>query len=88
MPTKVTTSHYKHFHLILQHTVIMTITPTKFLLVLTDRFMTEGGPSLILCTLKNSDQMLNNYLLKASNKDSNTIWATCSKSTVMSLEQY
>ena len=53
-----------------------------------DRFMTEGGPSLILHTLKNSDQMFNGFLFKVSNKDTNLIWATCSKLTVMSLEQY
>ena len=53
-----------------------------------DRFMTEGGPSLILHTLKNSDQMHNNCLLKVSNKDTDLIWATCSKLTVLSLEQY
>ena len=53
-----------------------------------DRFMTEGVPSLILCTLKNSDQMPSSYLFKVSNKDTGLIWATCSKLTVMSLEQY
>ena len=53
-----------------------------------DRFMTEGAPSLILCTLKNSDQMPSSYLFKVSNKDTGLIWATCSKLTVMSLEQY
>ena len=31
--------------------------------------MTEGGTSLILGTLMNSDQMFNKYLLKVSNKD-------------------
>ena len=50
--------------------------------------MTEDGPSLILHTLKNSDQMPNNYLLRVSNKDTDTMWATCSKLTVMSQEQY
>ena len=53
-----------------------------------DRFMTEGDASLILPTLKISDQMPNNYLLKSSNKDTGLIWETRSKLTVMSLEQY
>ena len=53
-----------------------------------DRFMTGSGPLLILRTLKNSDQMPNSYLFKVSNKDTGLIWATCSKLTVMSLEQY
>ena len=50
--------------------------------------MKEGGPSLILRILKNSDQMHNNYLFKVSNKDTGTIRVTCSKLTLMSLEQY
>ena len=53
-----------------------------------DRFMTEGGASLILPTLKISDQMPNNYLFKSSNRDTGLIWETRSKLTVMSLEQY
>ena len=50
--------------------------------------MTECGPPFILCTLKISNQMPNNYLLKASNKDTDIMLATSSKLTVMSLEQY
>ena len=53
-----------------------------------DRFMTEGGPSSIPCTLKNSDQIPKSYLFKVSNKDAGLVWATFSKLTVMSLEQY
>ena len=53
-----------------------------------DRFMTEGSPSLIIYTLNNSHQMPNSYLFKMSNKDTDLISATCSKLTVMSLEQY
>ena len=50
--------------------------------------MTEGGPSSIPCTLKNSDQIPKSYLFKVSNKDAGLVWATFSKLTVMSLEQY
>ena len=50
--------------------------------------MTESGPSLTHRALKNSDEILNNFLFKVSNKDTGTILGTCSKLTVMSLEQY
>ena len=53
-----------------------------------DCFMTEGGPSLILRILKDSDQMPNSCLLKVCNKDTGLSWGTCSKLTVISLEQY
>ena len=53
-----------------------------------DRFMTVGVPSSILRTLKNFTQMYNSYLFKVINKDTGLIWATCSKLTVISLEQY
>ena len=53
-----------------------------------DRFMTVGVPSTILRTLKNSIQMSDSYLFKVTNKDTGLIWATCSKLTVISLEQY
>ena len=53
-----------------------------------DRFMTVGVPSTILHTLKNSIQMSDSYLFKVTNKDTGLIWATCSKLTVISLEQY
>ena len=45
--------------------------------------MTEGGPSLILGTYKNSNQMP-----KVINKDTGLISVTCLKLSVMSLEQY
>ena len=48
-----------------------------------DRVMTEGGPSLILRTYKNSNQMP-----KVINKDTGLISVTCLKLSVMSLEQY
>ena len=50
--------------------------------------MKEGGLSLILRTLKSSDKMANDDLLKVTSEDNDTMWATCSKLTVMSLEQY
>ena len=50
--------------------------------------MAEGGLSLILCILKNSYEMPNNYLFKVSNKDTSLIWAKYSKLAVMPLEQY
>ena len=53
----------------LQHTVIETITEINYKY----RFMTEGGSSLILHTLKNSDQMPNNYFLRVSIKDTGTM---------------
>ena len=53
-----------------------------------DRFMGEGGSSLILHTLKYYDQVPNRYLFKVINKYTGLIWPTCSKLTVMSLEQY
>ena len=53
-----------------------------------DIFMTEGGPSLILGILKNSDQIPNKYLFKISNTETGLFWTACSKLTVMSLEQY
>ena len=53
-----------------------------------DRFMKDGGVSLILRTLKISDQMPNNYLFKSSNKDTGLVCETCSKLIVMSLQQY
>ena len=53
-----------------------------------DRFMAQGGPSLILYTLNNSDQMPNICLLKVSNKDTGLIWAACPKLTVITLEQF
>ena len=45
----------------------------KFFVSFKDRFMTEGGPSLILRTLNNSDQMLNSYLFKVGNKARKTL---------------
>ena len=53
-----------------------------------DRFMTEGGPSLIFCTVKNLDQIPNSHLLKVSDKDTGLIWTKCSKLTAVSLEYY
>ena len=53
-----------------------------------DRFMTVGVPSSILRALKNFTQMYNSYLFKVINEDTGLIWATCSKLTVISLEQY
>ena len=35
--------------------------------------MTEGGPSVILRALKNSEQMPDSYLFKVSNKDTGLI---------------
>ena len=53
-----------------------------------DRFMTEGGPSLIFCTVKNLDQNPNSHLFKVSEKNTGLIWAKCSKLTAVSLEYY
>ena len=53
-----------------------------------DRFMTEGAPLLILRALNNFDQIPNSYLFKESNKDTDHLWVTCPKLTVMLLEQY
>ena len=50
--------------------------------------MTKGGPSSMLCTFKNSNQIPNNYLLKVSNKDTDTMWATCSKLAAMPIVKY
>ena len=53
-----------------------------------DRFMTEGGPSLIFCTVKSLDQNPNSHLFKVSEKNTGLIWAKCSKLTAVSLEYY
>ena len=44
--------------------------------------MTEGGPS-IFPALNNSDWMPKNYMLKVSNKDTDTMQPACSKLAVM-----
>ena len=45
----------------------------SFCLLYKDRLMKEGGLSLILRTLKSSDQMANDDLLKVTSEDTDTM---------------